>query len=47
MLLSIPRDRAGTFDSKPIAKYQRRFPEFDDKIYVHAWNDGSRPPWGA
>ena len=32
MQLSIPRDRAGTFDPKPIAKYQRRFPEFDDKI---------------
>jgi putative transposase len=32
MQLSIPRDRAGTFDPKLIAKYQRRFPEFDDKI---------------
>lgn len=30
--LSVPRDRAGTFDPKLIAKYQRRFPEFDDKI---------------
>lgn len=30
--LDIPRDRAGTFDPKLIAKYQRRFPEFDDKI---------------
>jgi putative transposase len=30
--LSIPRDRAGTFDPKLIAKYQRRFPDFDDKI---------------
>jgi putative transposase len=28
----VPRDRAGTFDPKLIAKYQRRFPEFDDKI---------------
>jgi putative transposase len=26
MTLSVPRDRAGTFDPKPIAKYQRRFP---------------------
>ena len=26
MTLSIPRDRAGTFDPKLIAKYQRRFP---------------------
>src|SRR6476469_2407068 len=32
MILSIPRDRAGTFDPKLIAKYQRRFPDFDDKI---------------
>jgi putative transposase len=30
--LSIPRDRAGSFDPKLIAKYQRRFPDFDDKI---------------
>ena len=30
--LSVPRDRAGTFDPKLIAKYQRRFPEFDDKV---------------
>ena len=28
----IPLDRAGTFDPKLIAKYQRRFPDFDDKI---------------
>ncbi len=32
MTLSIPRDRTGTFDPKLIAKYQRRFPDFDDKI---------------
>ena len=25
-------DRAGTFDPKLIAKYQRRFPDFDEKI---------------
>jgi putative transposase len=30
--LAVPRDRAGTFDPKLIAKYQRRFPDFDDKI---------------
>ena len=30
--LDIPRDRAGAFDPKLIAKYQRRFPDFDDKI---------------
>jgi putative transposase len=32
MTLSIPRDRSGTFDPMLIAKYQRRFPDFDDKI---------------
>ena len=32
MTLSVPRDRAGTFDPKLIAKYQRRFPDFDEKI---------------
>src|SRR5580765_317755 len=32
MTVSIPRDRAGTFDPKLIARYQRRFPDFDDKI---------------
>ncbi|EQB33702.1 hypothetical protein M529_02885 [Sphingobium ummariense RL-3] len=30
--LDVPRDRAGRFDPKLIAKYQRRFPDFDDKI---------------
>ena len=30
--LAIPRDRKGSFDPKLIAKYQRRFPEFNDKI---------------
>lgn len=30
--LDIPRDRSGTFDPKLIAKYQRRFPGFDEKI---------------
>ena len=30
--LDIPRDRAGTFDPQLIAKYQRRFPDFDQKI---------------
>ena len=32
MDLSIPRDRTGTFDPVLIAKYQRRFPGFDEKI---------------
>ena len=31
MTLSIPRDRAGSFAPKLIAKYQRRFPDFDDE----------------
>ncbi|WP_026191779.1 IS256 family transposase [Methylosinus sp. LW4] len=30
--LDIPRDRQATFDPQLIAKYQRRFPGFDDKI---------------
>jgi len=32
MQLAIPRDRAGTFDPQLIARYQRRFPDFDAKI---------------
>ena len=32
MALDIPRDRLSTFDPQLIAKYQRRFPGFDDKI---------------
>ncbi len=30
--LAIPRDRQGTFEPQLIAKYQRRFPDFDRKI---------------
>lgn len=30
--LDIPRDRAGAFDPQLIARYQRRFPGFDEKI---------------
>src|SRR5260221_7506865 len=30
--LAVPRDRQATFDPQLIAKYQRRFPGFDDKI---------------
>ena len=30
--LAVPRDRQSTFDPQLIAKYQRRFPGFDDKI---------------
>lgn len=32
LALDIPRDRSGTFDPQLIAKYQRRFPGFDEKI---------------
>src|SRR5215470_13578426 len=30
--LALPRDRQATFDPQLIAKYQRRFPGFDEKI---------------
>ena len=30
--IEVPRDRQGSFDPQLIAKYQRRFPGFDDKI---------------
>ncbi|MBP2316916.1 IS256 family transposase, partial [Azospirillum soli] len=30
--LEVPRDRLGTFDPQLIAKYQRRFPGFEEKI---------------
>jgi putative transposase len=30
--IDVPRDRHGSFDPQLIAKYQRRFPGFDDKI---------------
>ena len=30
--IAVPRDRAGSFDPQLIAKYQRRFPDFDAKI---------------
>src|SRR4051794_2039841 len=32
LTLSIPRDRQSRFEPQLIAKYQRRFPGFDDKI---------------
>ena len=32
LTLDIPRDRHGRFDPQLIAKYQRRFPGFDEKI---------------
>src|SRR4051812_10323293 len=30
--LEVPRDRQASFDPQLIAKYQRRFPGFDDKV---------------
>ncbi|RKK00479.1 transposase, partial [Teichococcus wenyumeiae] len=32
LALEIPRDRQASFDPQLIAKYQRRFPGFDDKV---------------
>jgi putative transposase len=32
LALQVPRDRLATFDPQLIAKYQRRFPGFDDRI---------------
>lgn len=44
--LDIPWDRAGTFAPKLIAKYQRRFPDFDEKIVsVHARGMTVREIW--
>ncbi len=34
--LDIPRDRAGTFDPKLIARSQRRFPDLDDSAPIRA-----------
>lgn len=41
--LSIPRDHRGSFEPQPIAKYQRRFPGFDDKI-ISMYARGKRHP---
>src|SRR6195952_509978 len=32
MAIDVPRDRQSSFDPQLIAKYQRRFPGFDEKI---------------
>jgi putative transposase len=32
LTIAVPRDREGSFDPQLIAKYQRRFPDFDHKI---------------
>jgi putative transposase len=34
--LQVPRDRLATFDPQLIAKYQRRFPGFDDNHLINA-----------
>jgi putative transposase len=34
--LEVPRDRLSTFDPQLIAKYQRRFPGFDEKMILLA-----------
>ncbi len=41
--IDVPRDRQGSFDPQLIAKYQRRFPGFDDKIIsMYARGMGTR-----
>src|SRR5918993_2686505 len=41
--LEVPRDRQASFDPQLIAKYQRRFPGFDDKIVsMYAWGMSTR-----
>jgi putative transposase len=41
--LAIPRDRQATFDPQLIARYQRRFPGFDDNPWVITNIPLSRP----
>jgi putative transposase len=43
MALAVPRDRLATFDPQLIAKYQRRFPGFDEKI-ISMYARGMSPP---
>ena len=41
--LEVPRDRQASFDPQLIAKYQRRFPGFDDKVSsMYAWGMSTR-----
>src|SRR4051794_38809242 len=45
--LEVPRDRRATFDPRLIAKYQRRFSGFDDKIVsMHVWGMSTREAVG-
>src|SRR5918997_1688986 len=41
--LQVPRDRLATFDPQLIAKYQRRFPGFDDKLSIAVRSTHVRP----
>ncbi len=44
--LEVPRDRQASFDPQLIAKYQRRFPGFDEKIismYARGMTTGRSP----
>jgi len=34
LVIDVPRDRQSSFDPQLIAKYQRRFPGFDEKIIL-------------
>lgn len=53
--LVVPRDRQGSFDPQLIARYQRRVPEFDEKLLIAVRSGGGetarpaarrrRPPW--
>ena len=45
--LAVPRDRLSSFDPQLIAKYQRRFPGFDEKIvsmYARGMSTREIPP---
>ena len=43
LAIDVPRDRQSSFDPQLIAKYQRRFPGFDDKMGTskNLWSTGA------
>jgi putative transposase len=43
LALEITRDRQASFDPQLIAKYQRRFPGFDDKLSIAVRSTDVRP----
>ena len=43
MELKVPRDRQASFDPQLIGRYQRRFPDFDEKIHLDV-RPGSEQP---